>query len=76
MYSASHPVSTSMNGMGADMIDGSGTINPAELNTTGITVSLKSSDAHIARCAVYWRRAAVIDPSADRLPDISYVVAP
>ncbi|MCJ1292225.1 hypothetical protein MMC34_003775 [Xylographa carneopallida] len=33
MYTASHPVSTAMNGMGADMIDGSGTINPAALNT-------------------------------------------
>ncbi|KZF26286.1 hypothetical protein L228DRAFT_9065 [Xylona heveae TC161] len=33
MYSASHPVPASMNGMGGDIIDGSGTINPAALNT-------------------------------------------
>ncbi|KAL8701209.1 MAG: hypothetical protein Q9201_005033 [Fulgogasparrea decipioides] len=34
MYSTtSHPVTTSMNGMGGTMIDGSGTINPAHLNT-------------------------------------------
>lgn len=42
MYSASHPVSTSINGMGSDMIDPSGTINPAALNTTGITRFLLS----------------------------------
>ena len=36
MYQASHPPSTSMNGMGSDMIDGSGTINPAALNSSGI----------------------------------------
>ena len=39
MYSASHPASTSINGMGSDMIDPSGTINPAALNTTGISCS-------------------------------------
>ncbi|KGY15427.1 hypothetical protein PABG_11736 [Paracoccidioides brasiliensis Pb03] len=33
MYSTQHPVSTPMNGMGSDLIDGSGTINPAALNT-------------------------------------------
>jgi hypothetical protein len=33
--STSQPVSTSLNGMGSDMIDGSGTINPAALNTAG-----------------------------------------
>ncbi|KAL8835583.1 MAG: hypothetical protein Q9170_003267 [Blastenia crenularia] len=33
MYSATHPATTSMNGMGGTMIDGSGTINPAHLNT-------------------------------------------
>jgi len=39
MYSATHPVSTSMNnGMGGGMIDGSGTINPAALNTPGRTL--------------------------------------
>ena len=35
MYTAPHPASTSINGMGSDMIDGSGTINPAALNTPG-----------------------------------------
>lgn len=40
MYQSSHPVSTSINGMGGDMIDGSGTINPAALNTPGITIPL------------------------------------
>jgi hypothetical protein len=34
MYTTSHPVSTPMNGLGSDLIDGSGTINPAALNTT------------------------------------------
>ncbi|MCJ1475907.1 hypothetical protein MMC13_004571 [Lambiella insularis] len=43
MYTTSHPVSASMNGMGADMIDGSGTINPAALNTPGITTLHLSS---------------------------------
>lgn len=38
MYQSSHPVSTSINGMGTDMIDGSGTINPAALNTPGIKI--------------------------------------
>ena len=35
MYSTSQPVSTAANGMGSDIIDGSGTINPAALNTAG-----------------------------------------
>lgn len=35
MYTAPHPASTAINGMGGDMIDGSGTINPAALNTPG-----------------------------------------
>lgn len=35
MYTAQHSVSTPMNGMGSDLIDGSGTINPAALNTPG-----------------------------------------
>lgn len=38
MYQSPHPVSTTINGMGGDMIDGSGTINPAALNTPGITI--------------------------------------
>ncbi|KAL9621960.1 MAG: hypothetical protein Q9160_003622 [Pyrenula sp. 1 TL-2023] len=33
MYSAARPVSSSLNGMGSDLIDGSGTINPAALNS-------------------------------------------
>ncbi|PGH05229.1 hypothetical protein AJ79_06840 [Helicocarpus griseus UAMH5409] len=33
MYTTQHPVSAPMNGMGSDLIDGSGTINPAALNT-------------------------------------------
>ncbi|MCJ1450420.1 hypothetical protein MMC28_000751 [Mycoblastus sanguinarius] len=33
MYSTPLPASTSMNGMGGGLIDGSGTINPAALNT-------------------------------------------
>ena len=36
MYSASHPTTTSMNGMGGDMIAGSGTINPAALSSAGM----------------------------------------
>ncbi|KAL9028769.1 MAG: hypothetical protein Q9196_002918, partial [Gyalolechia fulgens] len=39
MYSATHPVTTSMNGMGGSMIDGSGTINPAHLNTPVLPTS-------------------------------------
>ena len=36
MYSAAHPVVTpAMNGVGGTIIDGSGTINPAALNTPG-----------------------------------------
>jgi hypothetical protein len=34
MYgTSSHSVSTPMNGMGGELVDGSGTINPAALNT-------------------------------------------
>ncbi|MCJ1297251.1 hypothetical protein MMC08_000037 [Hypocenomyce scalaris] len=43
MYSASHPASTSINGMGSDMIDPSGTINPAALNTTVSVLPTPSS---------------------------------
>jgi hypothetical protein len=35
MYSASQSVSAPLNGIGAEIIDGSGTINPAALNSTG-----------------------------------------
>ncbi|KAN0067727.1 Chromatin remodelling complex Rsc7/Swp82 subunit domain containing protein [Elaphomyces granulatus] len=36
MYgTSSHSVSTPMNGMGGELVDGSGTINPAALNTAG-----------------------------------------
>ncbi|KAI9759094.1 MAG: hypothetical protein M4579_002611 [Chaenotheca gracillima] len=39
MYSTPHPVTTTapttMNGMGSDLVDGSGTINPAALNPAG-----------------------------------------
>jgi hypothetical protein len=35
MYTAPHPASTAINGMASDMIDGSGTIDPAALNTPG-----------------------------------------
>jgi hypothetical protein len=38
MYSASHPATSSMNGMGGDLIDPSGTINPAALNTAGMSL--------------------------------------
>ena len=47
MYTAPHPASTSINGMGSDMIDGSGTINPAALNTPGNYSSPSSSLDHM-----------------------------
>lgn len=34
MYGTSHTVSAPMNGMGGELVDGSGTINPAALNNT------------------------------------------
>ena len=34
MYGSSTPDSASMNGIGGDLVDGSGTINPAALNST------------------------------------------
>ncbi|MCJ1483294.1 hypothetical protein MMC06_003461 [Schaereria dolodes] len=43
MYTTSHPVSTSMNGMGTNMIDGSGTINPAALNTSASVLPTATS---------------------------------
>lgn len=36
MYSAPHQASAPMNGMSGEVIDGSGTINPAALNTAGM----------------------------------------
>lgn len=61
MYQSSHPVSTTINGMGGDMIDGSGTINPAALNTTGIIIP-PSTHSFIHGISLglssllYWRR--------------------
>jgi hypothetical protein len=37
MYT-SHPVSAPLNGMGGDLVDGSGTINPAALNSAGMVL--------------------------------------
>lgn len=34
MYGTPHSVSAPMNGIGGDLVDGSGTINPAALNNT------------------------------------------
>lgn len=42
MYSTSHQVSGSMNGLGGNVVDGSGTINPAALDPTGRPVPLPS----------------------------------
>lgn len=56
MYSAPHPVSTSMNGMGSDMIDGSGTINPAALNSSGIIPLYFINFAWMRDRMCYWRR--------------------
>jgi hypothetical protein len=36
MYSAPHQASAPLNGMSGEVIDGSGTINPAALNTAGM----------------------------------------
>ncbi|KAJ9273164.1 hypothetical protein DTO212C5_749 [Paecilomyces variotii] len=38
MYGTSHTVSASMNGMGGELVDGSGTINPAALNNTAASL--------------------------------------
>ncbi|MCJ1223553.1 hypothetical protein MMC12_000195 [Toensbergia leucococca] len=43
MYTAPHPVSTALNGMGNDLIDGSGTINPAALASKTPVAVLTSS---------------------------------
>lgn len=59
MYQSSHPVSTTINGMGGDMIDGSGTINPAALNTPGITIPPLSIHSYIASSLDY--QACAID---------------
>ncbi|KAL4905896.1 hypothetical protein BDW74DRAFT_14152 [Aspergillus multicolor] len=40
MYGTSHSVSAPMNGIGGDLVDGSGTINPAALNNTNVSVVL------------------------------------
>lgn len=39
MYSASHPVSTSMNGVSGNLVDSAGTINPAALDPAGKSYS-------------------------------------
>ncbi|PGH14155.1 hypothetical protein AJ80_06022 [Polytolypa hystricis UAMH7299] len=48
MYSGSHALPAPMNGMGNDLIDGSGTINPAALNTA---VALPSTSLTAASTA-------------------------
>ena len=59
MYSAPHPVSTSMNGMGNELIDGSGTINPAALNPSGITnISSTSATLRVKTSCGVWRNLA------------------
>ncbi|KAE8150080.1 chromatin remodelling complex Rsc7/Swp82 subunit-domain-containing protein [Aspergillus avenaceus] len=40
MYGTSHSVSAPMNGIGGDLVDGSGTINPAALNTNNVAIVL------------------------------------
>ncbi|KAL2832159.1 chromatin remodelling complex Rsc7/Swp82 subunit-domain-containing protein [Aspergillus cavernicola] len=40
MYGASHSVSAPMNGIGGDLVDGSGTINPAALNNSNVSAVL------------------------------------
>ncbi|KAL4766195.1 putative nuclear localization protein [Aspergillus foveolatus] len=40
MYGTSHSVSAPMNGIGGDLVDGSGTIDPAALNNTNVPVVL------------------------------------
>ncbi|KAL4796358.1 chromatin remodelling complex Rsc7/Swp82 subunit-domain-containing protein [Aspergillus venezuelensis] len=40
MYGTSHSVSAPMNGIGGDLVDGSGTINPADLNNSNVSVVL------------------------------------
>ncbi|KAL3480217.1 chromatin remodelling complex Rsc7/Swp82 subunit-domain-containing protein [Aspergillus californicus] len=40
MYGTSHSVSAPMNGIGGDLVDGSGTINPAALNNANVSVVL------------------------------------
>ncbi|KAI9367330.1 chromatin remodelling complex Rsc7/Swp82 subunit-domain-containing protein [Aspergillus egyptiacus] len=40
MYGTSHSVSAPMNGIGGDLVDGSGTINPAALNNSNVSVVL------------------------------------
>lgn len=54
MYTAPHPASTSINGMGSDMIDGSGTINPAALNTPGNYSPPSPSLDHIGVVNARW----------------------
>ncbi|KAL4865244.1 chromatin remodelling complex Rsc7/Swp82 subunit-domain-containing protein [Aspergillus spectabilis] len=43
MYGTSHSVSAPMNGIGGDLVDGSGTINPAALNNANVSVALPTS---------------------------------
>jgi hypothetical protein len=50
MYSASHSVSAPINGMGGELVDGSGTINPAALNSAGMSYLVRRSRAWI--CAL------------------------
>ncbi|KAL4809599.1 chromatin remodelling complex Rsc7/Swp82 subunit-domain-containing protein [Aspergillus unguis] len=42
MYSSAHSVSASMNGIGGEVVDGSGTINPAALDNANVPVVLPS----------------------------------
>lgn len=68
MYSASHqsiPASASMNGMGGGLIDGSGTINPAALNSALNTPGkyLSTEWAPLAKC-LHWLLATSRETSS------------
>lgn len=53
MYSASQQASAPVNGMPGEIIDGSGTINPAALNTAGtdyVYLSIQFLPLHFCLC--------------------------
>ncbi|KAL4941335.1 chromatin remodelling complex Rsc7/Swp82 subunit-domain-containing protein [Aspergillus oleicola] len=65
MYGTSHSVSAPMNGIGGDLVDGSGTINPAALNNSNGAADPSSVPRGIKRARTPEQRATSRDGDQD-----------
>ena len=71
MYQTTPPVSRPLNGMGNELIDGSGTINPAALNSPGMTCNPFVPRPHPS----YWLKCKVLNHNASQQPCGRCIVA-